>query len=319
MNENNYESQYKKDSIAHTLSQFKLSDKRETSHEIKLHEFTIINDSVDHSQQERDKVRNKLVNSYYLFQNNICKFHLNGRCKKGGNCKFRHLGSEEIEKEMCNKFDTNQNHTGKVELNTALQLNTEDRTSDVGAGAPTSIDINLRETPHTYPANSFTSHPRHGNSYSNNHHNYHHHNHHNNNHTDKKPLLLMIDATKTPKRLVWNMTNKQWEYKTESDTLDTSIANLPVDNKYTPKRNGWCWEGIHCTNPYCKFKHRNLPPVDSNQHSSLPSSIRGPRQHKASSNLTNNYYNKIPHYKHNAHAHGNGGNGNVEMNQEGLQ
>lgn len=237
MNENNYESQYKKDSIAHTLSQFKLSDKRETSHEIKLHEFTIINDSVgDHSQQERDKVRNKLVNSYYLFQNNICKFHLNGRCKKGGNCKFRHLCSEEIEKEMCNKFDTNQN---PPVLNTAT-LNTEEHTAPTPKS--TSIEGNLRETPHTYPANSFTSHPRHSHSHGNNH-------NHNHNHTDKKPLLLMIDATKTPKRLVWNMTNKQWEYKTECDTQDTSIGNLPCDNKYTPKRNGWCWEGIHCTNP----------------------------------------------------------------------
>jgi len=59
----------------------------------------------------------------------------------------------------------------------------------------------------------------------------------------------MVDATKTPKRLVWNMTNKQWEYKSEAVGENTPITNVPMDNKYTPKRNGWCWEGIHCTNP----------------------------------------------------------------------
>jgi len=98
----------------------------------------------------------------------------------------------------------------------------------------------------------------------------------------KKPLLLMMD-NKTPKRLMWNMNVKEWEWKSEQ-VIDTNDL-MNTDSKYTPKRNGWCWEGIHCTNPYCKFKHRNLPPVDSNPHSSLPSSIRGPRQHKLTSNI----------------------------------
>jgi len=64
MNDNYTESeQYKKESIAHTLSQFKLSEKRETSHEINLQQFTIVNDSVDNLCIERDKMKNRLVNS----------------------------------------------------------------------------------------------------------------------------------------------------------------------------------------------------------------------------------------------------------------
>lgn len=65
MNDNYPESdKYKKESIAHTLSQFKLSEKRETSHEINLQQFTIVNDSVDPNVcTERDKMKNRLVNS----------------------------------------------------------------------------------------------------------------------------------------------------------------------------------------------------------------------------------------------------------------
>jgi len=101
----------------------------------------------------------------------------------------------------------------------------------------------------------------------------------------------MMDNSKTPKRLVWNMNNKTWEWHSSKNSEDIEINE---EDKNSPKRNGWCWEGIHCTNPYCKFKHRNLPPCDSNPHSTLPSSIRGPRQHKSTSSaLAQNYRNII--------------------------
>lgn len=169
---------------------------------------------------------------------------------------------------MCNKFDTHQNQQQslkKYNENVCTIITSDESTANSSKTQPNQ-NSNQNQNPTQHHSSSFTSNPR---------------------PTSKKPLLLMTDPTKTPKRLVWNMTNKQWEYKSESQDADYKNI-LPMDNKYTPKRNGWCWEGIHCTNPYCKFKHRNLPPVDSNQHSSLPSSIRGPRQHKASSNLTNN-------------------------------
>lgn len=97
-----------------------------------------------------------------------------------------------------------------------------------------------------------------------------------------------MENTKIPKRLVWNMNIKSWEWRVQVGD-DEETSSVVTDDKYTPRRNGWCWEGIHCTNPYCKFKHRNLPPVDSNPSSSLPSSIRGPRQHKATSNVYNRF------------------------------
>lgn len=84
---------------------------------------------------------------------------------------------------------------------------------------------------------------------------------------------------------------KTWEWNNKLE--DEEVLHAVTDDKNTPKRNGWCWEGIHCTNPYCKFKHRNLPPVDSNPASALPSSIRGPRQHKATSNAIRNYMEPI--------------------------
>lgn len=159
---------------------------------------------------------------------------------------------------MCNKFDTHQNQQQS-------NKKSEYANSLITPEEPT-LNPSKTQPNNQYPSSSFSSNPR---------------------PASKKPLLLMMDAAKTPKRLVWNMTNKQWEYKSETQGDGQAKHILPMDNKYTPKRNGWCWEGIHCTNPYCKFKHRNLPPVDSNQHSSLPSSIRGPRQHKASSNIGN--------------------------------
>jgi hypothetical protein len=57
----------------------------------------------------------------------------------------------------------------------------------------------------------------------------------------------MMDPSKTPKRLVWNMNSKTWEWKPLVTIIEPN--NTTTDSKYTPKRNGWCWEGIHCTNP----------------------------------------------------------------------
>lgn len=57
----------------------------------------------------------------------------------------------------------------------------------------------------------------------------------------------MMDPSKTPKRLVWNMNSKTWEWKPLVSIIESD--NTATDSKYTPKRNGWCWEGIHCTNP----------------------------------------------------------------------
>jgi hypothetical protein len=47
---------------------------------------------------------------------------------------------------------------------------------------------------------------------------------------------------------------------------------------------GWCYEGSHCRNVNCKFKHRDMK--DNNIY--LTSSIRGPRQHSRTSSAKNN-------------------------------
>lgn len=60
--------------------------------------------------------------------------------------------------------------------------------------------------------------------------------------------------------------------------------------KYNAKK-GWCYEGIHCRNKNCNFKHRNEPVYEEgiNPNRSLISSIRGPRQHsKTSSAICDN-------------------------------
>lgn len=106
---------------------------------------------------------------------------MSGYCKKGSNCKFRHLSSNDIENELITKFDTSTNENNNTNTN-----------------------------------------------------------------KNKKSLFLMMENSNTPKRLVWNMDNKSWEW--HSSKNDEDIQNNE-DDKNSPKRNGWCWEGIHCTNP----------------------------------------------------------------------
>lgn len=110
------------------------------------------------------------------------------------------------------------------------------------------------------------------------------------------------------------MNGKSWEWRAKND--EEEVMRTACDDDNTPKRNGWCWEGIHCTNPYCKFKHRNLPPVDSNPNSTLPSSIRGPRQHKATSNAVYNNQNLNMHVNNAFMKHGPDSN---QLNLQGVQ
>lgn len=46
---------------------------------------------------------------------------------------------------------------------------------------------------------------------------------------DKKPILLMMDSSKTPKRLVWNMNAKSWEWKAEPKNKSTE--QVATDSK----------------------------------------------------------------------------------------
>jgi len=66
------------------------------------------------------------------------------------------------------------------------------------------------------------------------------------------------------------------------------------DNTNNVNNNkGWCYEGFHCNNINCKFKHRNLLSTDTeNRDRCLPSSIRGPRQHSKMSSAKNSYCNE---------------------------
>jgi len=67
----------------------------------------------------------------------------------------------------------------------------------------------------------------------------------------------------SPQRLIWDVEKKKWEWKyvSEEEMLLTDKHLSPTDGKM-PKKRGWCWEGIHCTNPNCRFKHRNRPPIE---------------------------------------------------------
>jgi hypothetical protein len=44
---------------------------------------------------------------------------------------------------------------------------------------------------------------------------------------------------------------------------------------------GWCYQGVHCNNKSCTFKHRDLPIEEEGEDVKtwLPSEIRGPRLH----------------------------------------
>jgi len=99
------------------------------------------------------------------------------------------------------------------------------------------------------------------------------------------------------KNLEWSQFDSDFHQNNSKNEIICENDTNNSFNLLSPRLNGWCWEGIHCTNPFCKFKHRNLPPVDSNPNTSLPSSIRGPRQHKNSSNVFLKYDNNIIHNK----------------------
>lgn len=88
-------------------------------------------------------------------------------------------------------------------------------------------------------------------------------------------------ANDVPARLIWDTDKKRWEWRFLREDEVIPLGGEAI----SPKKNGWCWEGIHCTNTSCKFKHRNLPPIESGSSPTrtLPSSIRGPRQHRATS------------------------------------
>jgi len=65
-------------------------------------------------------------------------------------------------------------------------------------------------------------------------------------------------------------------------------ANKDATKKAEKKqanRVGWCWDGIYCNNPECKFKHKGFSSSDTDETDCA--SIRGPRQHRTYSKRKN--------------------------------
>lgn len=74
----------------------------------------------------------------------------------------------------------------------------------------------------------------------------------------------------------------------------TGNTNGTTDISKTNKiPRGWCYQGVHCNNKYCQFKHRDLPADEEYEEGKtwLPSEIRGPRLHSRASDA---YTKKSP-------------------------